>query len=1263
MWKGLQQNSLVEFARPLITGSVADPADGCRSWQKPCSPAERPVSGKCRQTGPKVRGPVRSEKVDKEDHQLPRTPTEPEYSQSSSLGKLGDETSCYMKARVLGLGLGALYDTGASCSVLSLSVWNSIPEERRPPLEPSSRVLKQAADDPVYIEGVANLQIELHGRQIEHKMEIAEVRDDIILGLDLLKLHGINWNIRTMEPEWPQTDFCSETRSGSGDASQPEVSTDEIGEWAVNDDSAEFDDSELQDMEVFDEEPRGVGDRYPKRHRTLGYGRLARVRLEAPIVEAVHVIRAIGSQEVSAPEVPSGVPEHLQKLFGDSCGLLSPDQRQELAKIMIEYQDSFSKHDMDLGRTTLEVHRIPTGDAKPVRLPPRRAPMHMQGDVSTQIEQLIACGAVEDCTSPWAFPLVIVSKKDGRKRICVDYRKLNDLTVPDGHALPRLDDSLDQLRGATVYSTLDMTMGYHQVLVAEEDRDKTAFVDGRGHHLRYVTMPFGLNNAPATFQRLMEKVLKGLIYKFVVVYLDDVVIYSESIEKHLEHLRQVLERFKKAGLKLKPKKCELCRNQVDYLGHTVSPEGKATKADLIEKVQNWDPPRTVRQVRQFLGLANYYHDYVKSYSDIVEPMIRLTDKKVKFVWTPECQEAFETLKVKLTTAPVLGFASMEDPFILDTDASDVAMGAVLSQVQNGQERVIAYGSKALSKEERNYCVTRRELLAVVYFVDHYKYYLAGGKLFTIRTDHASLRWMMNQKEPEHQLARWYARLSGYKPFEFQHRPGKKHGNADSLSRLGSGKCFRGGNCLCQQQEVECPDPYGLAPGEKSASEMVAIIRDASAGEEPQAEPVADDLEVEVQDEASQPQGQQELLVGYTRNQIQEQQEADPDLKQVKIWKASGQPCPAKETYSSLSGTAKYLIGHWDQLEVKDGLLYYCWHPDNPRKPVWRRIVAPRVLIPTVLGALHNLKSSGHVGMNKTVEKAKRSPFFWPQMVAEAKRWVRKCRRCQQRKAPAHAKRAKLVTYQSGGPWERVAMDVLGPLPTTPEGYKYVLVVMDYFTKWVEIFPMKDQTAETVAAVLVDEVFSRMGCLIELHSDQGSNFKSRVMTEVYRLMGIKKTQTTPYHLRGDGMVERMNRTLKDMLAHCVSERQTDWNQHLPLLAMAYRSAPHSTTAESPNLLMLGREVTLPVDLVVEPLPEKVEEPPNLSGYADDLLERMRLVNQAARAMMTQQLQSQKRHFDQNVHLTVHRPGDVVWLKLHASKKGKSPKLMRRWGGRS
>merc|ERR1711893_81089 len=683
-------------------------------------------------------------------------------------------------------------------------------------------------------------------------------------------------------------------------------------EWA-EEDLADCNGSELQDMEVIPYVPRRVGENYPRRGRTPGDSRLAGVTLDAQTAVDVYRIRAIGGQEESALAVPSMVPEHLTKLFGDSCGLLSSGQQQELSKLMVDYQDSFSKTDTDLGRTSLEVHHIPTGDAKPVRLPPRRAPMHMQGDLDQQIAQMMACGIVEKCTSPWAFPLVIFPKKDGRKRICVDYRKLNDLTMPDGHALPRLDDSLDQLRGAVIYSTLDMTMGYHQVMVAEEDRDKTAFVDGRGHHLRYVTMPFGLNNAPATFQRLMEKVLDGLVWDYVVVYLDDVIIFSKTIDEHLKHLAAVLERFKKSGLKLKPKKCELCRDQVDYLGHTVTPEGVATKADLIEKVRNWDPPRTVRQVRQFLGLCNYYHPYVESYSEIVEPMIRLTDKGAKFVWTPECQSAFETLKVKLTSAPILGFANMEDPFVLDTDASDVAMGAVLSQVQEGQEKVIAYGSKAFSKEERNYCVTRRELLAVVYFVNHYRYYLAGGKPFTIRTDHASLRWMMNQKEPEHQLAWWYARLSAYKPFEFQHRPGKKHANADSMSRLGSEKCFRGGNCLCQQQEVECPDPYGLAPGEKSASEMVAIIRDASAEEEPQVEPVANDLEVEVQDEANQPQEQEGLLVGYTREQIREQQEADPDLKQVKEWKASGKPCPPKETYSSLSGTAKYLIGRWDQL--------------------------------------------------------------------------------------------------------------------------------------------------------------------------------------------------------------------------------------------------------------------------------------------------------------------------------------------------------------
>ena len=1154
-----------------------------------------------------------------------------------------------MPARVLGLDLQALFDTGADCSVISTRVWQSIPEEQRPVLEPFNRTLRSVGNHPVDAEGGTTLQMELDGRPLEHYMVVANVTDDLVVGVDLLAPLELKWNWAKGEVEWPQEGILLGD-PGSGDVSQPRVSVSDGSSEKDELDLTEYEPLELQDMEVLPYIPRGMDDRLSRRCRSLVH----KEELECAttdVAETMCLVRAVQNGNTEVDDKPSPVPEHLAQLYHNSRENLTTDQQGDLANLLQQYQDIFSQSDTDIGRTKLEIHRIPTGDATPIRLPPRRAPMHLRSDIQEQILKMKEQGIVEDCTSSWAFPLVIVKKKDGSNRICVDYRALNQVTVKDGHPLPRLDDSLDALAQATIYTTLDMTSGYHQVEVAPEDRDKTAFVDGRGHHLRYVTMPFGLCNAPSTFQRLMEKVLDGMVFDMVVVYLDDVVIFSRSIKEHMEHLKQVFDRFRQHNLKLKPRKCELCRTKVKYLGHVVSAEGVATDPSLVEKVKDWPTPRTVRQVRSFLGLCNYYRSYVPSYGTLVEPMIRLTDKGAKFEWTPACQQAFETLKVKLTTAPILAYPNLTGRFILDTDASDTAIGAVLSQEQDGQEKVIGYGSKALSKEERNYCVTRRELLAVVHFVDHFRYYLQGSKPFLVRTDHASLRWLMSQKEPRDQLARWIQKLDTY-ALQLDHRPGKHHGNADSMSRRGTGKCFRGGHCLCQEGE-ESDDPEEV--------ETIGALQDTGQeghGAHPMVE-TNSPTEQEEADSLVKPEG---LQIGLSLKDVQDQQEADPGVRVIRAWRESRDQPPSKEELSPYGQDVKYWCGRWKQLVIRDGLLQYRWEAEDPKESPRYRIVTPRSLKATILTALHDLKSAGHMGITRTKERAKKCAFLWPNMLKEVERWVRRCQLCQQRKAPPYKKRAKLVTYQVGTPWERIAADVAGPFPTTDRGMKYILVVQDYFTKWVEVHPMPDQTAETVASVLVDQVISRFGCPRELHSDQGSNFESRVMKEVNRLMGVRKTRTTPYHPRGDGMVERYNRTLENMLSIWTNERQTDWDQHIPLLSMAYRSSPHKSTGETPNLLMLGREVTLPVDLVMEnPPAEEGEEPPNLSEYAANLLEKMHTINEAAQQVMTQQMVSQKRHYDQNVRLTDYKPGDVVWLHHLANKKGRSPKLRRRWTG--
>ncbi|KAL6469078.1 hypothetical protein MHYP_G00226020 [Metynnis hypsauchen] len=293
-------------------------------------------------------------------------------------------------------------------------------------------------------------------------------------------------------------------------------------------------------------------------------------------------------------------------------------------------------------------------------------------------------------------------------------------------------------------------------------------------------MPFGLFNAPATFQRLVDRVLAGLQWEMCLVYLDDIIVLGKDVSEMLQHLSQVFDRLLQANLKLKPSKCCLFRRQVAYLGHIVSAQGIATDPEKVQKVQQWPEPTCVSEVRQFVGLAAYYQRFVPNFAAIAKPLHELTKKNAHFRWTPECQDAFETLKSSLTTIPVLGYPRDSGDLILDTDATNLGIGAVLSQMQDGAERVLAYGSQQLSSTEQNYCTTRRELLAVVEFTRHFRQYLLG-RPFIVRSDHSSLRWLVKMKEPEGQLARWLEKLAEY-DFKVVHRPGHHHHNADVMSR-------------------------------------------------------------------------------------------------------------------------------------------------------------------------------------------------------------------------------------------------------------------------------------------------------------------------------------------------------------------------------------------------------------------------------------------------------------------------------------------------
>ncbi|GFW79593.1 retrovirus-related Pol polyprotein from transposon 412 [Trichonephila clavipes] len=866
---------------------------------------------------------------------------------------------------------------------------------------------------------------------------------------------------------------------------------------------------------------------------------------------------------------------------------LSPNRKAPQKDCSKNLKTCFSRNSSDIGHTTVTQHRIDTADHPPIKQHPRRLPFAKQEEVGTLLREMQENDIIEPSSSPWA------SQSSWFK---------------DSYPLPRIDDTLDTLSGHKWFSTLDLRSGYWQVEIHPEDREKTAFTSGQGLW-QFKVMPFGLCNAPATFERLMETVLKSLTFEACLIYLDDVIIGGRTFEEHLQNIRKVLSELRDANLKLNPSKCKFFQKEVNYLGHIISAEGVRTDPEKVFAVKNWKRPENLRELRSFLGLCTYYRKFVKGFSNIARPLHKLTESKQKFQWTKECEDSFLQLKEALTSSPILIYPQPDKPFILDTDASNESVGAVLSQEIDGQERVVAYWSKCLSKPERNYCVTRKELLAIVKAIEHFHHYLYGQK-FLLRTDHASLTWLMNFRNTEGQVARWIQRLNEYY-FDIRHRKGSSNGNADALSRR---PCPE--NCRhCSRVETK----YDYA------------IRQITTSTATPPDPWSDE-------------------------KVREDQMADPDIKPLIEFMESSSNKPSWQDISAYSPTTKQYWALWNSLHLRNGVLYRKFESEDGKTFRWQ-LVLPRSRIPEVLKELHGSPTGGHFGVMKTLHRV-RERFFWGKVRADVEQWCKSCDACSARKGPKIRSRGKLHRYNVGAPFERIAFDILGPLPRTASGNKYLLVVIDYFTKWPEVYPIPDQEAPTVAEAVVQHWISRYGVPLQLHSDQGRNFVSAVLKGVCELLGIDKTKTTPLHPQSDGMVERFNRTILNNLSLMVSKNQQDWDQKVPLFLLAYRSAVHETTGYSPSQMLFGRDLRLPCDLLFGRPPDTPSSP---EEYVQNLQARFEDVHNLARERINLRTEKMKTRYDTKATGHQFKEGDKVWFYNPTRRKGLSPKLQSHWDG--
>ena len=806
----------------------------------------------------------------------------------------------------------------------------------------------------------------------------------------------------------------------------------------------------------------------------------------------------------------------------------------------------------------------------------------------------------------------------------------------------------------------------------------------------------------------MELALRGLQWSTCLIYLDDVLIFGTTFEEHLERLNKVLERIQKASLKLKPEKCSLMQAEVPFLGHIVSRHGIQPNPDNIAKVMSWSEPTNVTEVRQFLGLCSYYRRFIRDFAVIAKPLTELTCNDSELVWTDRCQHAFEELKASLVGPDIMAYPRDDAPFILDTDACDVGIGAVLSQTQNGKERVIAYASRSLNKAERNYCVTDKELLAIKNFVEHFRQYLLGRE-FLIRTDHQALKWLFSLKEPKGRIARWIEILSAYN-FTVEYRPGKKHGNADGMSRhpshssLDSLACGPCGRCKKRSEDMQsawCPtgqtrrtqtQASGLAEGgwlstlwhsvlvlvsllwllmQCAAQTLRKFIELMGLG----ISPVGDDHDLHHAVHLLRDDGRlwpkliqpvQRLIKrmvtrstkdvpqvtswfqSHSLDDLNRIQKEDSCMGKVFEWLDTG----AQPSVQKMCSASPELRHYWNlrgTLELHNGLLFRRFH-HRDGKSSHLQFLVPKALRKEVLEASHNSLWAGHLGNKKTAQRIF-GKFYWYALREDVSRWLAQCDTCAANKPLNKKPKAPLGDMRVGAPLDRLCIDILGPFPVSLSGNRYILVVCDAFTKWVEVFPIQDQTASTCANILVNEVIARYGCPHDLHSDQGRAFESTIFKQMCELLQIRKTRTSPHHPQCNGQCERFNRTLLSMIRTSINGCQEEWDQKLNFLTAAYRATPHETTGLNPNLMMLGREVRLPGEFPVLPNSEQTSP----GAYSLKLRETLESAHELARQNLHRKASKQSAAYDVKSSLNIFKPGDYVWYLDENRTEGISPKL--------
>ncbi len=942
---------------------------------------------------------------------------------------------------------------------------------------------------------------------------------------------------------------------------------------------------------------------------------------------------------------PDWVPQLLQSLLVQNLSSLlsavtindrlSAAQTAQLQALIRAKQAAFctSAHEVGVVANSFGIeHILDTKEVDPVTQKPYKYSRAEQDYLVEQIKMLIEAGLIRPSKSPWMSPVVLIKKKDGTLRLCIDFRRLNDVTVKDAYPLPNVDQIISSMSGCKFFTSLDVQSAFWNVRVAERDVYKTAFaVPGIGH-FEWLRMPFGLINASSTFQRLIDKVLENI--KFAKAYIDDVIVFSRSWEEHLEHLNVVLDRLLASGLKLKLKKCIFAASKIAVLGSIVSEAGVHPDPEKLVAIKDLPAPHDVSGIRRFMGMVNYYSQFIPDFARMSAPLHKLTRKGEAFVWDEHCRHSFEQLKAALCSDPVLRLPDWEKDFHIHTDWSKEAIGAVLSQQDesSGMLMPVAYAGRVLSDCESRYPPVEGECLAIVWAMHQkFRHYIHMRKVH-LHTDQAPLAWLKKARMTNSKCERWSLKLQEF-DYTVAHIPGKDNVVADCLSRNVSACALKARQghqmnqelkavediacCICSETAGHdnmafcdiCDRPYHLR-----CITPPLLTAPTGAWYCPGCDPLYNNLK-EMYDERP--------VLKYAKT--------DPHRHRWMLSSDSSDLTPAqRRVASNMAVNVQWhpTISSFLKVRRIDKYGTATWLTNPTRHYRWDLIVR-----------FHDIL--GHAGINQTVS-AMRQYYTWPGISADVAAVVQCCDACQ-RRALLSPPVQDLHPPEVYGPLQHVHVDLCGPFPLG-DTKKYIMVMLDYFTKVAEICSIPNKEPVTTARAFYDAWICRYTIPAAITTDNGGEWSAAFQHMVQRL-GMQHLHTSAMHPSANGAAERMVQSVKRMLAKLVNNHVQHWERMLPAARQAYVNKVHSATGFSPNHLLFGFQPKIPVAALSAQAQPVAGQP--FCQYVQELEEMLGDLDEQALASMQRQFRDECSNRTAKLARQSPRPlqiGDLV-LEIH------------------